>query len=129
MARIYLVDDSTTMLMSLKAILEKAGHQVRTAPDGRKGLELVRKEGKPDLVITDLNMPGMDGITMIRELRKIPAMRFTPILMLTTESQQAKRQEAKKAGATGWLVKPVSARDLLGVLQRVLPRAGAMASR
>jgi len=129
MAKIYLVDDSTTMLMSLKAVLEKAGHQVMTASDGRKGIELVQKAGKPDLVITDLNMPGMDGITMIRELRKLPTMRFTPILMLTTESQQAKRMEAKKAGATGWLVKPVSAKDLLAVLQRVLPRAGAAAGR
>jgi two-component system chemotaxis response regulator CheY len=76
-----------------------------------------------DLMITDLNMPGMDGITLIKKVKAMPAMRFKPVLMLTTESQQAKREEAKAAGATGWLVKPVQPNDLVGVVKQVLPGA------
>ena len=76
---------------------------------------------KPYLIITDINMPKMDGIALIREVRKV--LRFTPILTLTTESQQAKRDEAKKLGASGWLVKPVGGADLVKVIRQVLPGA------
>jgi two-component system chemotaxis response regulator CheY len=76
---------------------------------------------KPNLIITDLHMGAMNGIDLIREARKIPALRFVPILMLTTESQAAKRQEAKAAGASGWLVKPVDGAGLLAVLEQLLP--------
>ena len=121
MKTIFLVDDSTTMLMSLSEILQKAGFNVETAPDGWNALNQLKDGLKPDLIITDQNMPGLTGIELIRETRKLPALRFTPILMLTTESQQAKRQEGKAAGATGWLVKPVAGKDLLGVIKQVLP--------
>lgn len=123
MTTVMLVDDSTTMLMSLKSILTKAGFTVATAAHGKEALDMLGKGTKPNLIITDVNMPHMDGITFAREARKSPGMRFIPILMLTTESEQAKRVEAKNAGATGWLVKPVGPDQLLGVIKQVLPGA------
>jgi two-component system chemotaxis response regulator CheY len=123
MTTVMLVDDSATMLMSLKSILTKAGYTVETAAHGKEALDKLGKGVKPNLIISDVNMPQMDGITFAREARKSPGMRFTPILMLTTESDQAKRVEAKNAGATGWLVKPVGPDQLLGVIKQVLPGA------
>ncbi len=123
MKTVMLVDDSPTILMSMESILTKAGYNVAKASDGTEALGKLRAGEKPDLIITDLNMPKMDGITLIREVRKLPGTRFTPILVLTTESQQAKRQEARRAGATGWMVKPVPAQDLLKVIQQVIPGA------
>jgi two-component system chemotaxis response regulator CheY len=121
MKTIFLVDDSATMLLSLKSSLEISGFKVETASDGEQALGKINKGLKPDLIITDINMPKMDGIELIRNARKI--LRFTPILTLTTESQQAKRDEAKKLGATGWLVKPISGGDLIKVIKQVLPGA------
>ena len=121
MKSILLVDDSPTILMSMESVLTKAGYQISKAGDGDVALAQLQVAGKTDLMITDLNMPNMDGITLIRETRKLAARRFMPILMLTTESQAEKRADAKAAGATGWLVKPVGASDLLGVLKQVLP--------
>ncbi|URI11544.1 response regulator [Aquincola tertiaricarbonis] len=118
---VFLVDDSATMLMSLKNTLEISGYQVDTASDGEMALNKLKGGLKPDLIITDINMPKLDGIGLIREARKL--VRFTPILALTTESQQAKRDEAKKHGATGWLVKPVGGADLLKVIKQVVPGA------
>jgi two-component system chemotaxis response regulator CheY len=115
-----IVDDSKTMLMAMAAMLTKFGFQVDTAGDGVEAL-LVAAKTKPALVITDLHMPRMDGMTFIREARKTPHLRFVPILMLTTESQEATRLEAKTAGATGWLVKPVKPADLQDVIKRLLP--------
>ncbi len=120
MRSVCLVDDSPTILMSMGAIFTKAGWQVRQAPGGAQALTAMQG-AKADLMVTDLNMPGMDGITLIRHVRQIPACRFMPILVLTTESQQTKRLEAKNAGATGWLVKPVGAADLLQVLKQLFP--------
>ena len=117
---ILLVDDSATMLMSLKSSLEIAGFEVSTAGDGVQALERIKAK-KPDLMVTDINMPRMDGLELIRQARAI--MRFTPILTLTTESQQAKRDEARKHGASGWLVKPVAAAELIKVIKQVLPGA------
>lgn len=122
MKTVFLVDDSTTLLLSMKAILEKAGYAVETATSGDAALKKLATL-KPNLLITDLNMPGMDGVTLIREVKKNPAFRFMPALMMTTESQQAKRDEARSAGATGWLVKPVKPEELLAVLKKLLPGA------
>ncbi len=122
MKTVMLVDDSATILMSMEAILSQAGLKVVTANNGEAALRLLQK-GKPDLIITDLNMPGMDGITLIKHIRKMPGMRFLPILMLTTESQQSKRQEAKAAGATGWIVKPADPDKLIAVIKKVVPGA------
>lgn len=119
MKSVLLVDDSPTMLMSISAVLTKAGLAVQTAADGREALDRLTAGLRPDLLITDVNMPRMDGITLVREARK--TLRFTPILVLTTESEQSRRDAGKQAGATGWLVKPVQADALLDVLRRVLP--------
>lgn len=118
---IYLIDDSTVMLASVKQNLEVAGFKVETAKDGLEGFNRVKMGFKPDLIITDINMPNMNGIDFIKNARSV--LRFTPILVLTTESQTNKRDEAKKLGATGWLVKPVSGNDLLKVIKQVLPGA------
>ncbi len=123
MKTVMLVDDSATILMSLTSVLTKAGYGVETARHGQEALDKVAKGIHPNLIISDVNMPQMDGITFAREVRKAPGMRFTPILMLTTESEQAKRTAAKQAGATGWLVKPVQPDQLLGVIKQVLPGA------
>lgn len=120
MKTILLVDDSATLLMSMQAILQKAGYAVETATGGDAALKKLQTI-KPNLLITDLNMPGMDGITLIKEVKKLPACRFMPVLMMTTESQQEKRNEARTAGATGWLVKPVQPEQLLEVLKKLLP--------
>ncbi len=122
MKKILLVDDSSTILMSMEAILKRAGLDVAKAMNGAQALQAI-PVFKPDLMITDLNMPGMDGITLIREAKKLPMMRFKPVLMLTTESQQSKRVEAKTAGACGWLVKPVKPEQLLAVVKQVVPGA------
>ncbi|HWH01431.1 MAG TPA: response regulator, partial [Pilimelia sp.] len=124
MKTIMLVDDSATILMSLKAVLTKAGFAVETANHGREALDKVNGGLRPNLIISDVNMPQMDGITFAREVRKSPGARFTPILMLTTESEQAKRAEAKTAGATGWLVKPVQPEQLLGLDRLDQPSGG-----
>ncbi|EXJ13919.1 response regulator [Imhoffiella purpurea] len=118
---ILVVDDSATMVMSLKASLEMAGFKVETAGDGVQAMTKLKGGVKPDLILTDINMPNMGGIDFIRNARALPGLRFTPILALTTESQQAKRDEAKKLGATGWLVKPVGGSDLIKVIRQVLP--------
>jgi two-component system chemotaxis response regulator CheY len=121
MKTIMLVDDSATMLMSMESLLKKAQFGTQTAPNGEHALELLKRGAKPNLIITDLNMGAMNGIELIREARKIAALRFVPMLMLTTESQTAKRTEAKAAGASGWLVKPVDGAALLSVLGQLLP--------
>lgn len=120
MKRILIVDDSPTMLMSMEGVLKRNGYQVETATSAKQAMGKA-PSFKPDLMITDLNMPEMNGIDLIKELKRTPAMRFKPMLMLTTESQQAKRDEAKRAGATGWLVKPVQPNELTNVVRKVLP--------
>ena len=118
---IMIVDDSPTMLMSLEGVLTRQGFGVVKATSGEQALAVLKGGTKPALLITDLNMGAMDGIQLIREARRLPGFQFLPMLMLTTESQQAKRQEAKSAGATGWLVKPVQPDALLGVIKQVVP--------
>lgn len=120
---ILIVDDSSTMVMSVKANLEIAGFKVETADDGVKALSKLKGGIKPDLIITDINMPNMGGMELIKNVRTLPGFRFTPILTLTTVSQAEKREEAKKLGATGWLVKPVGGADLLKIIKQVLPGA------
>jgi two-component system chemotaxis response regulator CheY len=120
---ILIVDDSATMILSVKSTLEMNGFSVETASDGVQALGKLKSGIKPDLIITDVNMPNMDGLELIRNVKTLPGFRFTPILTLTTESQAAKRDQAKQLGATGWLVKPVSGPDLIKVIKQVLPGA------
>ncbi len=118
---ILIVDDSATMIMSVKNTLEMNGYKVETAEDGVKALAKITAGLKPDLIITDINMPNMGGIELIKKARAI--LRFTPILTLTTENQTGMREQGKAAGATGWLVKPVGGADLIKIIKQVLPGA------
>lgn len=118
---ILIVDDSPTMIMSVRATLEMNGYDVATASDGARALGVLDGGLRPDLIITDINMPNMGGLEFIKNARGRSTCRFTPILTLTTESDQSKRDESRRLGATGWLVKPVSGPDLLGVIRQVLP--------
>ncbi|MCP4522002.1 MAG: response regulator [Cytophagales bacterium] len=116
---ILIADDSESIREVVKATLENAGYGVIVAVDGADALE--KLDGtKIDLVITDLNMPNKDGIQLIRDARGLDDYKFTPILLLTTESQAEKKQEAKTAGATGWIVKPFVQDKLLAVIKKVL---------
>jgi two-component system chemotaxis response regulator CheY len=117
---IFLVDDSATILLSVSGILTKAGFAVEKAGNGEEALKKFNTGVKADLLITDLNMPGMNGIDLIKQVRTLPAYKFMPILFLTTESQQSKKVEAKAAGASGWIVKPATADDLLNTIKLVL---------
>jgi two-component system chemotaxis response regulator CheY len=121
MKTIVLVDDSKTILMSMGGILGSAGYKAESFEQPQEALARLKNSPPPALILTDLNMPTMNGISLIREIRKLPACRFLPILVLTTESKQEMRTEAKSAGATGWLVKPVTAEALLGILGKLLP--------
>ncbi|EKF9470989.1 response regulator [Vibrio cholerae] len=116
---ILIVDDSSTVLMSVDAMLSKLGFQVEKAKDGVEAETRLKGGLKVNLIITDINMPRMDGIELISKIRAIASYRFTPILVLTTE--QAKRNEARAKGATGYLVKPVTGDQLKAVIQQVLP--------
>ncbi len=116
--RILIADDSASMRQLVEFTLKSAGFEVIVAVDGKDALN--KSNGsKIDMVITDLNMPEMDGITLIKQLRGSPANRFTPIVMLTTESQAGKKDEGKKAGASGWLVKPFSPDTLLETVNKL----------
>lgn len=116
---VLVVDDSTSMRQMVSFTLKDAGFEVLEGSNGQEGLSRVHGQSV-NLVITDLNMPVMDGMTMIRQLRAKPEFKFTPILMLTTESQQAKKLEGKAAGATGWIVKPFNPEQLLQVVNKVV---------
>lgn len=120
---VLVVDDSVTMVMSLKTTLVMSGFQVETANNGQAALDKLKSGVKPNLILTDINMPVMGGMDLIRNVRALPGMRFIPILTLTTEGEASKRDEGKRAGATGWLVKPVSGNDLIAVIRKVLPGA------
>ena len=116
---ILTVDDSTSMRQMVKATLLSAGYGVAEAADGQEALDYAR-ENSVDLVISDVNMPRMDGITLVHELRALSTYRLTPLLLLTTESSQEKKMEGKRAGATGWIVKPFNPAQLLATLQKLL---------
>lgn len=113
------VDDSTSIRQMVSFTLTSAGFNVIEGSNGQEALQNVAGKSV-ELVITDLNMPVMDGMTLIRSLREQPQYKFTPILMLTTESQESKKQEGKAAGATGWIVKPFEPEKLLQVVGKVV---------
>ncbi|HYM42522.1 MAG TPA: response regulator [Steroidobacteraceae bacterium] len=119
MARILAVDDSPSMRQLVKLALASGGHEVDVATDGVEALEVAEKR-QFDVVITDVNMPNMDGISLVRELRRRTNYRFVPLLMLTTESTSERKQQGKEAGATGWLVKPFDPARLLSIVAKVL---------
>lgn len=116
---ILTVDDSASMRQMVTFTLKGAGYDVIEAVDGKDGLS--KLEGSQvNMIITDLNMPNMDGIEMIRQVRGMAKYKFIPIILLTTESQDEKKKEGKAAGATGWIVKPFKPEQLIAVIQKVL---------
>ncbi len=121
MTAILTVDDSASIRQAIKIALSGEGYSVTEAVNGAEGLEK-GSAGGYDLIVTDLNMPVMDGLAMIRELRKRPAGAGVPILFLTTESDAGIKQEAKAAGATGWLTKPFDPEQLVRVVKKVLAK-------
>ena len=120
-ANILTVDDSASIRLTTRLALTTAGYKVTEAVDGADGLAKM-KSGNFDLIVTDLNMPNMDGLTMIRNLRKLPAYMGTPVIFLTTESDGELKQQAKDAGATGWLTKPFEPDMLVKITKKVLGR-------
>jgi two-component system chemotaxis response regulator CheY len=117
---VLLVDDSAAMREMVWFTLKTAGFEVFQATDGAEALSFAKNNAPVSLVITDINMPNMDGLTLIRELRGLQAYRFVPILTLTTEESMEKKQLGKAAGATGWIVKPFDPEILLQTIGRVL---------
>lgn len=117
---ILTVDDSASMRMLLKASLTAQGFRIESANDGEHGLERMH-EVQPDLLITDINMPKMDGFELIEAVRAVPGFRGTPILVLSTEFSEDKKARAREAGATGWITKPFEATKLGAAIRRVCP--------
>ncbi|MBY9063084.1 response regulator [Sphingomonas yunnanensis] len=120
-ASILTVDDSASLRMAIRIALTGAGYAVTEACDGIDGL-VKAEQSRFDLIVTDLNMPNMDGLSMIRALRAQPAQAGVPIIFLSTESDAEAKAQAKAAGATGWLVKPFQPEQLIRVVQKVLGR-------
>ena len=116
---IMTVDDSASVRQMVCFTLKQNGYQVLEAVDGKDALAKLAGT-KVDMVITDLNMPNLDGIGLIKGVRAIPNLRFIPLIMLTTESQESRKAEGKAAGATGWIVKPFKPEQLLAVVKKVI---------
>ncbi len=115
---VLIVDDSVSVRQSTRFILEQGGYAVMEASDGLEALKVLASN-KTNLVITDVNMPNMDGITLVKKIRETVDHKFTPILVLTTESQGSVVEEGKKAGATGWIVKPFNSEKLMDTVRKV----------
>jgi two-component system chemotaxis response regulator CheY len=120
--KILAVDDSRTIRSSVKYTLEKEGYEVITANDGEDGLKKLKKNSdrskRPKMIITDINMPNMDGITFLQEVKNNSKFKFIPALVLTTESQDEMKKKGKKVGAAGWLVKPFKPEQLIKVAKK-----------
>lgn len=118
---ILVVDDSPSIRQMVQVTLKSANYQVTTAEDGQAALDLCKRQ-QFDFVITDQNMPRMDGLTLIKSLRSLANYRSTPIVVLTTEASDSMKAQGRAAGATGWMVKPFDPQKLLAVAAKVLPR-------
>ncbi len=119
MSKVLIVDDMASMRKMVSFTLESVGHEVTQASDGDEALGIANNNTF-DLVVTDVNMPNMDGLTLVKKLRGLANFKFTPILLLTTEAGTEKKMAGKAAGATGWLVKPFNPDKLLATTKRVL---------
>lgn len=124
MKRVMTVDDSATVRQVLKMVLTEAGYHVVEAHDGQDALEKLSMH-PVDMLVTDLNMPRVDGIDLIRSVRRQPGYRFMPIIMLTSESQPELKQAGKAAGASGWVTKPFRSEQLLAVVKMICPATAA----
>jgi two-component system, chemotaxis family, chemotaxis protein CheY len=117
---ILIVDDSSSLRMVVKLALTRAGYDVIEAGDGKEGLAQLEKAGKVNLIVSDVNMPVMDGIAFVTEVKKHPRHKFTPVVMLTTEGQDAKKEQGKAAGAKAWIVKPFNPPQLLDAVSKLI---------
>ncbi|MBL8469262.1 response regulator [Methyloversatilis discipulorum] len=115
---IMVVDDSASLRQVVGIALKSAGYEICEASDGRDALSKLNGQ-KVHLVVSDVNMPNMDGITFVKELRKLPAYKFTPVIMLTTENQEAKKAEGQAAGAKAWMVKPFKPEQMLMAVSKL----------
>lgn len=116
--QVLVVDDSSAVRQSVTFVLTQAGYTVTEAEDGADALNKLG-DAKPDLIVTDVNMPNMDGIELVRQVRDKADFKFVPIVVLTTEAQGSKMEEGKEAGATGWIVKPFDSEKLLSVVKKL----------
>lgn len=116
---VLVVDDSSSLRSLVKMTLTRAGYAVIEGGDGKEGLAQLDKAGKVHLIVSDVNMPNMDGITFVQQIKLHPKHKFIPVIMLTTEDEAAKIQQAKAAGARAWLVKPFNPPELLDAVSRL----------
>lgn len=119
MKTIMTVDDSASVRMMVNFTLSELGFEIVEAANGKDALKKMEKQ-QVHMLITDVNMPELDGISLVRKIRENPSYRFIPIIILTTESQEEKKREGKHAGATGWIVKPFKPEQLIAVVRKVL---------
>ena len=117
---ILIVDDSSSLRTVVKLALVRAGYEVLEAGDGKEGLAALEKAGKVNLIVSDVNMPNMDGIAFVTQVKKHPRHKFVPVIMLTTEGQDAKKQEGRAAGAKAWIVKPFNPPQLLDAVSKLI---------
>lgn len=118
---ILVVDDSKAILSIIRTVLDVAGYEVLTAADGVEGLSLLKSGRQVDIIVTDLNMPNMDGIEFIWETRKLPDHVFTPICMLTTESEQSKLVDGESISIDAWIKKPIQPVHVLNIVSKIVP--------
>ena len=117
---ILIVDDSSSLRTVVKIALGRAGYDVLEAGDGKEGLSQLDKAGKVHLIVSDVNMPNMDGISFVTEVKKHPRHRFTPVIMLTTEGAEAKKEQGRAAGAKAWITKPFNPPQLLDAVSKLI---------
>jgi len=117
---ILIVDDSSSLRTVVKIALVRAGYDVIEAGDGKEGLSQLDKAGKVNLIVSDVNMPNMDGITFVTEVKKHPRHRFTPVIMLTTEGAEGKKDQGRAAGAKAWIIKPFNPPQLLDAVSKLI---------
>ena len=117
---ILIVDDSSSLRMVVKLALNRAGYDVLEAGDGKEGLAQLEKAGKVHLIVSDVNMPIMDGIAFVTEVKKHPRHKFTPVVMLTTAGQDAQKEQGRAAGAKAWIVKPFNPPQLLDAVSKLI---------
>ncbi len=117
---ILIVDDSSSLRTVVKIALVRAGYEVLEAVDGRDGLAQLDKAGRVNLIVSDVNMPNMDGIAFLSQVKQHPRHKFTPVIMLTTEGQDAKKEQGRAAGAKAWIVKPFNPPQLLDAVSKLI---------
>lgn len=118
--KILVIDDSESIREIISVGLKNTGYDVIKGTNGQEGLQILEKHHNIKLILTDLNMPVMDGISLVREIRKTEKHKYTPIILITTESHPQKQEEARKAGATGWIIKPFANDKLISVIKKVM---------